>query len=156
MKFEKWALIAESIGTIAIVASLIVLVIQVRNSTEATRTASFDAVTQSFNDWRSDLLDDPELFELYHNYKSGVIPSAAQEGIKHSKLLVLLVNMFTNFDRAYIAYQGRLDSNEWDRIRRSLCSDIAELRSANDDVLRDRIVRLLTNEFVAYIEANCN
>jgi len=156
VKFEKWTLIAESVGTIAIVASLIVLVIQVRDNTQATRTATFDAVTQSFNDWRTDLLDNPELFELYHNYKSGVIPSADQEGIKHAKLLVALVNMFTNYDRAYIAYQNRLDSDEWNRIRRGLCVDTAELRSANDDWLRDRIFRLLTNRFVEYIEANCN
>jgi len=156
VRFEKWTLIAESVGTIAIVASLIVLVIQVRDNTQATRTATFDAVTQSTNDWRNDLLDNPELFELYHNYKSGVIPSADQDGIKRAKLLVALVNMFTNYDRAYIAYQDRLDSDEWNRIRRGLCVDTAELRSANDDWLRDRIFRLLTNQFVAYIEANCN
>jgi len=120
------------------------------------RTATFDAVTQSFNDWRNDLLGNPELFELYHNYKNGVIPSADQEGIKHAKLLVALVNLFTNYDRAYIAYQNRLDSDEWNRIRRGLCIDTVELRSANDEILLDRILRLLTNQFVAYIETNCN
>jgi len=156
VKLEKWTLIVESVGTIAIVASLIVLVLQVRDNTQAMRTGTFDAVTQSINDWRNDLLDNPELFELYHNYKSGVIPSADQEGIKHAKLLVVLVNMFTNYDRAYIAYQNRLDSDEWNRIRRGLCLDTVELRSANDEMLRDRIFRLLTNQFVAYIEANCN
>lgn len=155
MKIEKWTLIVESVGTIAIVASLLVLVIQVGDNTEVTRTASFDAMTQSNNDWRSDLLNNPELFELYHNYKNGVIPSAEEDGIKHVKLLVLLVNLFTNHNRAYIAYQNRLDSDEWDRVRRGLCSDRVDLRRANNDELRDRIFALLTTEFVAYMETNC-
>jgi len=154
MKIEKWTLIVESVGTIAIVASLLVLVIQVRDNTEVTRTASFDAMTQSNNDWRSDLLNNPELFELYYNFREGVIPTRKEDGIKNVKLVMLLINLFTNHNRAYIAYQNRLDSDEWDRIRRGLCSDRASLRRANDE-LRDRIFALLTTEFVAYMENNC-
>ncbi len=156
MKFEKWALITESVGTIAIVASLIVLVFQIRENTEATRIASFDAVTQSFNDWRNFLVENPEVNELYHNYKSGVIPSAEQEGLRRSMLGAVLVNLFTDFDRAYLAYRSRLDSDEWDRIRRGFCSDRDELLSADDDEFRRSIYTLLTSEFVAYMEANCD
>ena len=155
MKIEKWTLIVESVGTIAIVASLLVLVIQVRDNTEVTRTASFDAMTQSNNDWRSDLLNNPELFELYYNFREGVIPPRKEDGIKNIKLVMLLINLFTNHNRAYIAYQNRLDSDEWDRIRRGLCSDRASLQRANNDELRDRIFALLTTEFVAYMENNC-
>lgn len=34
MKLERWALIAEIVGTIAIVATLIILVVEVRHDTE--------------------------------------------------------------------------------------------------------------------------
>jgi len=156
MKFEKWALITESVGTIAIVASLIVLVFQIRENTEATRIASFDAVTQSFNDWRYFLLENPEVNELYRNYKRGVIPSAEQEDLRRSMLGAVLVNLFTDFDRAYLAYRSRLESDEWDRIRRGLCSDRDELLSADDDEFRRTIYTLLTSEFVAYMEAHCD
>ena len=156
MRFEKWGLIAESVGTIAIVASLIVLVFQVRENTEATRIATFDAVTRSFNDWRNFLVENPEVGELYYNYKRGVIPSVEQEGLKRSMLGGVLRNLFTNFDRAYLAYRSRLDSDEWERIKRGLCSDRDELLGADDDELRRGIYSLLTSEFVAYMEAHCD
>jgi len=155
MKLEKWTLIAESVGTIAIVASLIVLVFQVRENTEATRVASFDAVTQSFNDWRNFLLENPEVSALYYNYKTGVIPSIEQEGLKRAELQAVLVNLFTDFDRAYLAYRSKLDSDEWNRFRRGLCGDRDELLSANDDELLSRVYSLLTSEFVAYMDAHC-
>ena len=156
MKFEKWSLITESVGTIAIVASLMVLVFQIRENTEATRIASFDAVTQSFNDWRNFMVENPEVGELYFNYKNGVIPSAEKEGLERRMLGAVLVNLFTDHDRAYLAYRSRLDSDEWDRIRRGMCSDRDELLGANDDELRRSIYRLLTSEFVAYMEAHCD
>ena len=47
MKLEKWALIAEIVGSFAIVATLIVLIVESRGNTEAIRASTYQAVVDS-------------------------------------------------------------------------------------------------------------
>ncbi len=52
MRLERLALIAEIIGGIAIVITLIVLIYETRQNTIATYAASYDQLAADMADWR--------------------------------------------------------------------------------------------------------
>ena len=52
MKLEKWALLAEVIGSVAIVVSLVVLIVEVRASTDLSRLAAYETVSRDFDESR--------------------------------------------------------------------------------------------------------
>ena len=65
MRLEKWALIAEIVGGIAIVASLIFVGLQIQQGTSITKASSYQDFVEELNDWRSVLITDPELRRLF-------------------------------------------------------------------------------------------
>lgn len=87
MKLEKWALIADVIGSVAIVVTLVILITEVRTNTELSRVAAYDAVTRDFDDSRTLSLADPELLELFHQFTQGSLP--VPRGAVSSSLLWL-------------------------------------------------------------------
>ena len=60
MKLEKWALIAEVVGGVAIVVSLVVLIFEVRGNTEAVSAATFQNVSDSISANGMEIAADPE------------------------------------------------------------------------------------------------
>ena len=61
MKLEKWALIAEIAGAIAIVITVVVLIFEVRGNTDAIRAASAQSITDATTDVLTLLASDPDL-----------------------------------------------------------------------------------------------
>jgi len=53
--------IAESVGAIGVVATLVYLAAQIRNNTRAVRAATYDSFVAQFRDWNAPLRASPEL-----------------------------------------------------------------------------------------------
>ena len=143
MKLEKVALIAEIIGGIAIVVTLIVLVVEVRGNTEAVRAqtaqATFGVSAQSFYYPEGNIaLDKMTLGE----------EELTDEEFSHARSLLAAV--FTTFDNHYYQYRyGNLDEEIYEAYRARL-----------EFMLESQAVRefwkarrpLHTNAFQAYVD----
>jgi len=150
MKLEKWALLAEVISGIAIVATLLVLVYETRQSTNATYAASYDDLAAELVDWRLALVSNPKAladYEAFAGFRSDepddYFPSVG--GMAADALLLI-------YERAYFArFYGRLGDVEWERYESSICSPFGQRIYAALVDLR----RTYTSEFSRYIE-NCS
>lgn len=63
-RLADWANIAEIIGTLAFVVSLIFVGMQISQNTAATRASASQAVHSSFADWYQSVQGEPELLSL--------------------------------------------------------------------------------------------
>ena len=64
MKLEKFALIAEIVGGIAIVVTVMLLVVEVRGNTDAIRAAAAQAVHNNYAAWYASMQAEPELLGI--------------------------------------------------------------------------------------------
>jgi len=63
-KLQKWALIAEIVGGLAIVVSLVFLIIEVRGNSNLIRANAYDQNIQSLVDWRMWVISDEVRLQL--------------------------------------------------------------------------------------------
>jgi hypothetical protein len=61
MNWDAVAAIAESIGAVGVIATLVYLAAQVRGNTKAVRVATYDSFVAQFRDWNAPLRASPEL-----------------------------------------------------------------------------------------------
>ena len=155
MKLERWALIAEVVGGAAIIASLIVLIVEVRASTELARIAAYDAVTRDFDDSRTELMRNPESFELMFRFTNGDFPDRELEPEVTRKFNFVVLNSFSMFERAFLSYRaGIIGDEEWPRLHRTECAQWSNLQESRDFL--ESISFRLTETYVEHLESNCN
>ena len=131
MKLEKIGIIAEIVGTTAIVVTLVLVLY-----TAASYAASWDAITESQIDWRMAMVTNPELRAAWSERVGDEIELANLYGT------VLLLN----YERAYFAHSyGRLGEAEWIRYQRSMCGPLAR------QLISEGNARFFTDEFVEHL-----
>ena len=64
MKLDKWAVIAEIVGSFAVVVTLIVLIVQVRENTEVIQTTNRESATQRTEERTLAVALDPQFAQL--------------------------------------------------------------------------------------------
>lgn len=125
MKLSDWASMAEIVSGFAIVVTLIVLIVETRENTRATYSASYDQLAAEMVDWRLALAEDPKLRSDYLAYigtEDEPADYSSAGGSMAAEALVLI------YERAYFARTyGALGDSEWDRYRGSICSDLTAL-----------------------------
>ena len=114
-RLQEYAAIAQVIGAIAIVASLVFVGLEIRANTDATYATTYDQLLAQQVEWRIDIASQPELLEALEIARSGgeVTQAArfAQEAV------------FKTYERAYIAWiYERLRDEEWQTFAVDLCS----------------------------------
>lgn len=106
MTIQDWGAVGEIIGAIAVVASLVYLALQIRQNTqqiahsiETERVASLGRNIQAANRLRELFIRDRVIAELY---LAGVEDFDALKGADKFRFELLLRNIFTEFQGAYI------------------------------------------------------
>ena len=61
MNWDALSAVAESVGAIGVVATLVYLAVQIRDNTKAVRAATYDSFVAQFRDWNAPLRASPEL-----------------------------------------------------------------------------------------------
>lgn len=115
MKLEKYALIADIIAGVAVVATLIVLIFNIQENTETMRATAAAASRESLADISDLMLElDHDLFELI--VRSGD-PSSIREDFINSeffRLVALQRALFRRAEAQYFRYRnGMLDEDAW-------------------------------------------
>ena len=138
MKLEKIGIIADIVGTAAIIVTLALVLYELRQNTAASYAASWDAITESQIEWRLALVSNSELRDAWSERQGQDIDVADVFGTA----------LLLNYERAYLAKSyGRLGEAEWARYQRSVCGRTAR------ELMSGRAARFFTDEFVALVQA---
>jgi hypothetical protein len=153
MRLEKWALIAEVVGSVAIVVTLVVLILELRTNTELARVAAYDSVTHDFDASREFFLNNADAFEIFTQYVQKSLPDPADDPRAALRVQLFLLNGFSMFERAYRAREANVfGETEWERIKRSSCQEWGYIQnSAYVSFVSFR----LTDDFVDYLNEIC-
>jgi hypothetical protein len=107
MTLENWALIAEIIGSIAVVVSLIFVGVQLRDNTSATKSATASAASSATSAWYNAMGTSAQASALFFDFMNDPDSLTPQERLQ----AVLAVHgALTNFQTSFmLANQGTLD-----------------------------------------------
>lgn len=142
-KLKLFATIAEIIGGVAIVVTLIILVLELQRNTVAVQRATYNEISQSINDWRSNLSFVPEVREVIAKLDSGDTLTPEQASIK----LGVGRNLYSIYERAFWANEyDQVGEPEWVRFERMICIS-KELYWDEEGAI------VFTEEFVRYVQS---
>ena len=150
MKLADWANVAEVLSGIAVVVTLIVLAVGVRDNSATVRAATYADMLKSANEFENQLITDPAIREIFF---AGLNGGAS---LTDSDRLIFGLIMQARFREKHISYTmrkyGQLDEGQWPEIEESICSDYETAATA--DVAW--ALRRLSEEFAEYIRSTCS
>ena len=120
MKLSDLAQIAEIFASIAVVATLIVLVFEIRSNTEATVVATYDSLQADLADMQLSII----LSELNYEIDSIIADGNIRDltPVQRNILSERRVVQFKHYERAYSQWRyGNLDDEAWERFERIIC-----------------------------------
>ncbi len=107
MELEKLALLAEVLGAVAILVTLIYLAIQVKDGAKASRSAAVTDATTAMQGFYEQLGVNREVSDLFLH---GLRDPAALSDERRFQYLMLMHSCFLGFQRSYfLAREGTLD-----------------------------------------------
>ena len=119
MKLEKLALIAEIMGSVAIVVTLIVLLVEVRANTAAIQAATYQNVVDSITTGLSLRGTDPDVARIWD---AGTVGEHL-EPIDQNRYFNLVGANMRRFENAFYQYQiGGIEESQWRPIERIIGS----------------------------------
>lgn len=150
-KLSDWASVAEILSGIAVVITLIVLILGVRDNTRVTRVSVYDNLIEGINQTDINRALDPELSRLI-----GAFLDEETEGLSDSdkdRITAYISVMFRNYERAYVSRQyDVIGDAEWARFANGICF-YAE--HAQADEAYARAFNVLTEGFRNYVSSSC-
>ena len=106
MSIQEWAAIAEIIGAVAVVASLVYLAVQIRQNThglsmnlKSTELAAFERNVEAGNRIREIFILNPDISDLYERGKESYSDLGGNDKIRFA---MVLSNVFSAYQGAYI------------------------------------------------------
>ena len=163
-KLQKWALVAEVLGGIAIVITLVFLVLETRANTNAIQVQTYQSLTAELNALR---------FEKTKTYNIGAYLAYTKGSFKELtdqqkyRLIIVTEAIWGIYESAFYANErGVLGEDEWGRFEAAICRNYAvdkmlwypELAgpSSLDVTAINGIARNVTPKFKQYVESFCN
>ena len=152
MKLSDWASVAEILASVAVVITLILLLIGVRENTAITRASMYAGTLDQFNTFETAMLSDPELHEVFVRYINA--DTAGLSDSDRDRVSTMIAILFRTYDRAFIADRNRLiGDDEWQRFERAICNNFQLTRSAG---LLAQVERLTSQSFWEYAVRTCS
>ena len=149
-KLSDWASIAEILSGVAVVATLIFLIVGIRENTEVARAAAYGGLVTALNYVGTAIAQDEALAGIWQSYREGDSEELSDD--EEFRLRTLLRNMWRIYEWAYYSNQyDTLGSAEWDRFERAMCAS----RGDSEQAQWNYIEIVLTEEFSGYIASNC-
>ena len=113
MNWEAIGTVAELVGAIAVVISLIYLASQLRSSSRAFKTSLRDTALKSLMEWNYNMLADPDLGWIF---QKGIKDFDSLEERDRARLIHVLFSFFKVFENIYLHYlEGSVDKDVWEQ-----------------------------------------
>ena len=140
-KLHAYALVAEIIGGIAIVISLIFLMLELRENTVAQQRATFNQLTETIDEWRNGWSLNPETRNIMSRLRNG-------EDVSPEEMLTVAAirnQIYSIYERAYWGNEyGQMGASEWERFERMICA-------GRSTFWQDDMAFLFTTEFLNFV-----
>jgi len=125
MKLEKWASIAEIVGAIAVVFSLMFVGFQIRQNTSAMYASTYDRILADLSAWRMGIATSADLASELGDLSS----SEPWDRARSAQIVGIQA-----YERAYFARgYGMLGIQEWRRFEQNLCDRLADIEDFDLD-----------------------
>jgi hypothetical protein len=148
-KLSNWASIAEISSGIAVVVTLLLLFLGIRDSNQITRASMYSNVIDGVNELDRDIYRDPELSELWGRFLSRRNLSDLTSPERRRLALIVLVQ-FRNYDKAFIAFQNGIIGNaEWQRFEGPMCDFLDGARDVGVTIVESNSLRASFREMIA-------
>jgi hypothetical protein len=152
VKLKETALYAEILSSIAVLLTLIFLVVELRDNTDVSKSLAYGRIASEMTDLRLTANSSELLAPVWERFIY-----AETEGMNRGdrmRMRALVLSLFSIYEDAYYSEQyGIMDTNEWNRFEGTICANYERLISAR---LTETVTFALTDEFVSYIEEDCN
>ena len=151
MKLSDYAQVAEIASGIGVVVTLIFLVVEIRNNTEATKAATYDSISADLAEFQLRLADNDPSIEITTALASnnGSLDSLSSEQLE--RYTFIMSALFKHYERAFIQWQyGNLDDEAWERLEAQICMPRPELF---EEYIWQRIRNNSTQSFIEYRES---
>jgi len=147
-KLQEYALIAEIIGSLAIVASLVFVGVQVQQNTNLTKANAYRETIKELADWREFVGSDSESIGCYRAYFN--LENDTFDATLCDKMGIVVNNIFEIYETAYFDnLYGFIGDAEWARLEAVACSHFSRAQARNT-------LPRLTEEFEGFLNDNCN
>ena len=119
MNWEAISAIAEVLGVIAIVVSLIYVAVQIRQNTKVARAATRQAIADSTENLGSDLLTNGEMAEIFVKHMSGEELSA----VESLRLQARCYRDMQHWENIFYQFsEGMVSADQWLGFRKNLAA----------------------------------
>ena len=106
LKLSDWASVAEILGSVAVIISLIYVGVQVNDSTNAVRSASVNDASIAVQSWYQQVGSDPQTSELFYKAIMSEKPLPNHEEFQ---FIIVFHGLFLGFQNSYLmAQEGTL------------------------------------------------
>ena len=151
MKLENAYFFTQIFAGLAVVVLLIFVGYQIRENNNLNRVIAYDRNIDSLNAVRTLQIQDRTLQGIYQAYQKGQFDSLDE--IDFGRLRSYVSMIFGVYEKTYFSYRvGILGEAEWDRYERNICIHNERI---NSTTLRPEIERVVTGEFLLYMDALC-
>ena len=111
MNWDAIGAIAEMLGSIAVIVTLILLVLQLRANSAMLRNSTMQYASNATSDWVANLAGNPELHQLY---RAGLNDDSGLSREDRGRFDLVLFQAFTNLSTAHQLYlDGGIDDGKW-------------------------------------------
>lgn len=148
LRLAEWASIAEVIGAVAVVISLIYVGIQVRDNTDAVLAANRQQLVGRAHTATVAVATNPELAAAFAKVANGTTPDPSAQ-MQHA---FFVRAMLYDVQEAYLLYrEGRLSVKYW-TTRANLFDAYMRSEVAREIYDRDKRLGVLHSEFVSWAD----
>ena len=120
MNWQAISTIAESVGAIAVVASLVFVGYQLIQNTEAVKTSNAQAHVETYFDIVSHLTGTRELGKLW---TTGLFEPEELDEIDRARFIGILSGLFRYYETSYFQFRsGKLEKELWDTLELQMSS----------------------------------
>ena len=148
LKLSDWAAIAEVVGAVAIVVSLIYVATELRHNTEATQAATFQQLVALSSNSLMAIAQDPVLADIYER---GIQDSESLANDELFRFFLLIRIQWRGMEAAFFQWRhGVLGDSEWLGYASLMCNELSALtgQQVSWEFHRDS----LSPDFVSFIE----
>ena len=153
-KLQEYALLAEIIGGFAVLVTLIILVLSVRENTELIRVSMYADHIQRVNEMDLFSISTPQLASFHNQVVQGDLEEL--NPVQYSQAMTLYVISLRRNETAYFMWQaGFLGEQEWGRISKAACKNFTIINNRPTIRGSDDLLDILTEDYRNFLLTEC-
>jgi len=112
MNWDALGAVAELLGAVGVIASLLYLSLQIRQNTKATHLATSHSIAAGVREWSQPLVEDPSLARAFY---TGVEDPAELDDDSRARFMQLCLSFFRMFEDVHYQFRhGALEREVWE------------------------------------------